>query len=100
MKIIGAIGLMALMALTMLAGSALAGDGPCSPTRFWTDSTGQVWDMGYINDKPEYEEIALRRPDTPRDRLVERSDKVSRICAGGTPRFNEAEYRRYREANP
>ena len=114
MKIVWATG---LMILTVLAGSALAGeianpsvgwdpipaaearDGPCSPTRFWTDSTGQRWDMGYINYKPEYEEIAPRRPDTPRDRIVERSGKVLRIC-GSTPRFNEAEYRRYREANP
>lgn len=96
MKIIWATGLMILM---MLTGSALADDSPCSPTRFWTDSTGQRWDMGYINYKPEYEEIAPRRPDTPRDRIVERSGKVLRIC-GSTPRFNEAEYRRYREANP
>jgi hypothetical protein len=95
-----------LMILTVLAGSALAGDisqgnqpgnrerphrsswgwdpipqamqddGPFSPTRFWTDSTGQRWDRGYINYKSEYEEIAPRRTDTPRDRLVERSGKM------------------------
>ena len=97
MKVIGATG---LMILTLLAGSALAGDGPCSPTRFWTDSTGQVWDMGYINYMPEYEEIAPRRTGTPRDAIVERNGSVWRICAGVTPRFNEAEYRRYRETNP
>jgi hypothetical protein len=109
-----------LMILTVLAGSALAGDiarsnqpgnrerphrsswgwdpipramqddGPFSPTRFWTDSTGQRWDMGYINYKPEYKEIVPCRPDTPRDRLVERSGKVLRLCAVSTPRFNEA----------
>ena len=89
-----------LIILTLLAGSALAGDGPCSPTRFWTDSTGQAWDMGYINDKPEYEEIALRRTGTHRAAIVERNGRLLWICAGGTPRFNEAEYRRYREANP
>jgi hypothetical protein len=97
MKAIWATG---LMILTVLAGSALAGDGPCSPDRFFKDATGQWWDKGYINHKPEYEEIAPRRPDTPRDRIVERNGKVLRICAGSAPRFNEAEYRRYREANP
>ena len=125
MKAIGATG---LMILTVLAGSALAGeiatgyqpgnwerkkssvgwdpipqamraDGPCSKNRFFTDSTGQRWDMGYINYKPEYEGIVPRRPDTPRDKIVERNGSVSRICSGGTPRFNEAEYRRYKEAN-
>jgi len=89
-----------LMILTVLAGSVLAGDGPCSPTRFWTDSTGQRWDMGYINYEPEYVEIATRETGTSRTRLFEISGKVLRICARGTPRFNEAEYRRYREANP
>jgi hypothetical protein len=56
--------------------------------------------MGYINYKPEYEEIASRWPGKPRDRIVEISGKVLRICARGTLRFPEVEYRRYREANP
>jgi hypothetical protein len=82
------------MILTVLAGSVSAGeiaklsvgwdpipaaeanDGPCSSTRFWTDSTGQRWGMGYIDYKPEYEEIAPGWPGTPRDRIVEISGKA------------------------
>ena len=100
MKTILATGLMALIALTVLAGRALADDGPCSNNRFFKDATGQWWDMGYINYKPEYVEIASRRLDTPIGPIVEMNGSVSLICTGGTPRFNEAEYRRYREANP
>jgi hypothetical protein len=84
METIGGTG---LMILTVLAGSEIAGEEPCSPTRLWTDSTRQRWDMGYINYKPEYEEIAGRWPGTPRDRIVEISRNVLRICAGGTPMF-------------
>jgi len=97
MKIVWATG---LMILTVLAGSALAGDGPCSPTRLWTDSNGQRCDMGYINDKPEYLAIPTLGTGTSGTRLVEISGKVLWICAGGTPRFNEVEYRHHREANP
>jgi hypothetical protein len=91
MKIVWATG---LMIVTVLAGSVSAGeraklsvgwdpipaaeakDGPCSSNRFWTDSTGQRWDMGYIDYKPEYEEIAPGWPGTPRDRIVEISGKA------------------------
>lgn len=59
--------------------------------------------MGHINHEPEYVEIASRKLDTRSGLIVERSGNVLRICAGSTPRFNrsqEAEYRRYKEADP
>ena len=88
-----------LMILTVLVGSVLAGDGPCSPTRFWADSTGQRWNMGY-KVQARIRRNSHSPTGEPWDANDEISGKVLRICAGGIPRFPEAEYRRYREANP
>ena len=89
MKAIWAAGLMILIALT---GSALADDGPGAKNRFFTDSSGQRLDRGYINHRAEYEEIAPRRPDTPDEWIIERNGNVVRTGTGGAPGFNRDGY--------